>query len=380
MRLNFLPIFALAAVVAACGPKAADSALTLSGLDPANFESVIDGIESHLYTITNANGMEVCVTNFGGRIVSIMVPDKDGKMIDVVEGFDKVEDYQNIPSDFGASIGRYANRIGGATFELNGETIELLKNNGNNSLHGGPKGWQYQMYTAEQVSPSCLKVTRDSQAGDQNYPGHVVATCTYQLLDDNSIDISYTATTDAPTIINMTNHSYFNLSGDPSLPATDEIIYINASNFTPTSADLIPTGAIVPVEGTPMDLRTPVALSEGIDADYEALVFAGGYDHNWCLDNDCDINVLAAKLTSLKSGVSLEVYTDQPGIQFYAGNFLAGEFAGKKGIVYPKRSGICLETQIYPDAPHHPEWGQNPYLNPGETYTHHCIYKFTVEK
>lgn len=379
MKIKLLPIFAIAFLAASCGSKT-ESAFTMSGLDPSKFESVIDGVPSHLYTITNTNGMEVCITNFGGRIVSVMVPDKDGVMRDVVEGFDNVQDYQNIPSDFGASIGRYANRIGGATFELNGQTIELLKNDNQNSLHGGPKGWQYQMYTAEQVSPSCLKLFRDSPDGDQNYPGHVQAVVTYSLGDDNSIDVKYSVTTDAPTIINMTHHSYFNLSGDPSVPATDEIIYINASAFTPTSNDLIPTGEIRSVEGTPLDLRTPKVIGDDVESDYEPMQFAGGYDHNWCLDTNCDINVLAAKLTSPKTGISVEVYTDQPGIQFYSGNFIPGTFTGKNGILYPKRSGVCLETQIYPDAVHHPEWGQNPYLNPGETYTHECIYKFTVEK
>ncbi len=366
------------AMLSSCEPK--KPALTKSGLDPAAFVAEVDGIPIGLYTLTNANGMEVCVTNFGGRIVSIMAPDRNGELRDVVLGFDNVQNYMTVPSDFGASIGRFANRIGGAQFELGDKTVQLLKNDGENCLHGGPKGWQYQPYSVEQVDPSTIKLTRDSKDGDMNFPGHVIAVTTYKLTDDNAIDITYSATTDAPTVINMTNHSYFNLSADPSRDAMDEILYINSTAFTPTDKALIPTGEIADIIDTPLDFRTPTAIGKRIDTpDCEPLAFAGGYDHNWILDNNCDVKVLSCKLVSPVTGIGLEVYTDQPGVQFYAGNFLDGTAPGKGGIKYPRRSGICLETQNYPDAPNHPEF-PSPVLKPGETYTHHCIFKFTVEK
>lgn len=275
--------------------------------------------------------MEVCITNFGGRIVSIMVPDKTGKLQDVVLGFDSIADYINIPSDFGASIGRYANRINKGKLVLDKDTIQLPQNNFGHCLHGGPKGWQYQVYDAKQIDDTTLQLTRISPDGDENFPGNVTATVTYKLTDDNSIDIKYSATTDKKTVINMTNHSYFNLSGDPSKPATDEILYINADNYTPVDSTFMTTGEILSVKATPMDFTTPKAVGKEI-ADYKfvQLKNGNGYDHNWVLNTKGDIKQLAAKLTSPESGISLEVYTNEPGIQVYTGNFLDGSVKGKK--------------------------------------------------
>ncbi len=351
---------------------------TLSGLDPQAFVGEKNGKATTLYTLKNANGVEACITNFGGRLVSLMVPDKDGNMVDVVLGFDNINDYLTKPSDFGASVGRYANRIAGGTFQLDGVAVELVKNDGPNCLHGGPQGWQYQVYSAEQVDPQTLVLTLESPDGEMGFPGAVTVAVTYRLTDDNAIDISYSGTTDKPTVLNMTNHSYFNLSGNHAAEATDHELYINADAFTPTDRLLIPTGEITPVEGTPMDFRTAKVLAQDIESEYEAVRLGNGFDHNWVLNNAGDINVVAASLYSPATGILLETYTDQPGIQAYSGNFLTGKVAGKHGVLYPRRGGVCLETQLFPDSPNKPEW-QSPVLRPGETYAHRCIYKFSVK-
>ncbi len=368
-----------AAVAALCFASCANEPeALLSGLDPQKFVGEKNGKATALYTMKNKNGMEVSVTNFGGRIVSVVVPDKDGNMVDVVLAFDNINDYMTKSSDFGASVGRYANRIADGTFELDGEVITLDKNDGPNSLHGGSQGWQYQVYDMEQPDPQTIVLTMNSADGEMGYPGNVTAVVTYRLTDDNAIDISYSGTTDKPTVLNMTNHSYFNLSGNPAAPATDHVLYINADAFTPTNALLIPTGEFAAVEGTPMDFRTPKVVGQDIEADYEAVKLGNGFDHNWNLNNAGDINVVAASLYSPATGIFLETYTDQPGIQAYTGNFLTGQVAGKHGILYPRRGGICLETQVFPDSPNHPEW-PSAVLRPGETYKHRCIYKFSVK-
>lgn len=351
---------------------------TMSGLDPKDFVGEKNGKATALYTLTNDNGMEVCVTNFGGRLVSVMAPDKDGNMVDVILGFDNIEDYMTKSSDFGASIGRYANRIAGATFQLDGETIVLDANDGPNCLHGGTEGWQYQVYDAVQLDEQTLELTIVEQDGHMGFPGTVTAVVTYKLTDDNAIDIWFSGTTDAPTVLSMTNHAYFNLSGNHAVEGTDQVLYVNADNFTPADALLIPTGAFVPVEGTPMDFRTPKPVGQDINAAFEQLALGNGYDHNWVLNTAGDDTQLAFSLYSPATGILLEGYTDQPGIQVYSGNFLTGEVAGKHGTLYPRRASVCLETQLYPDSPNHPEW-PSATLRPGETYTHHCVYRFSVK-
>ena len=367
-----------AAMAALCFSACSNEpALTLSGLDPQAFVGEKDGKATALYTLTNANGMEVCITNFGGRLVSVMVPDKDGKMVDVILGFDNINDYMTKPSDFGASIGRYANRIGGATFELDGQTISLNKNDGENCLHGGAEGWQYQVYDAEQTDPQTIRLTIVDQDGHMGFPGTVTAVVTYKLTDDNAIDITYEGTTDKPTVLSMTNHAYFNLSGNHGAEGTDQVLYINADKYTPADAALIPTGEMRPVEGTAFDFRTPKTIAQDINADEEQLVLGNGYDHNWVLNTAGDITKLALSVYSPATGILLEEYTDQPGVQVYTGNFLTGEVAGKHGVKYPKRASVCIETQLFPDSPNRPEW-PTATLRPGETYTHRCIYKFSV--
>ncbi len=353
--------------------------LTASGLDPQNFATEVNGKATNLYTMKNANGMEVCVTNFGGRIVSIMVPDKDGVMRDVVLGFDSIADYISKPSDFGAAIGRYANRINLGQITIDGEQIQLPTNNFGHCLHGGPQGWQYQVYEGNQVNDTTLTMTMYSPDGDQNFPGAVTAVVTYTLTNDNALDIKYEATTDKKTVINMTNHSYFNLSGNPEAPITDHLLYVNADNYTPVDSTYMTTGEIVTVKDTPMDFTTAKAVGQEIDNfEFVQLKNGNGYDHNWVLNTQGDITQLATKLTSPVTGITLEVYTNEPGIQVYSGNFLDGTLSGKKGIVYNQRTAICLETQHYPDCPNKPEW-PSAILEPGQTYFSQCIYKFTVE-
>lgn len=375
----FVSAGVLTALLASCSQQP-QSNLTVSGLDPENFVSEVNGKPTSLFTIKNANGMEVCITNFGGRIVSIMVPDKNDSLRDVVLGFDSIADYVNKPSDFGAAIGRYANRINKGILAIDGDTIQLPTNNFGHCLHGGPQGWQYQVYEGQLVNDSVITMTMHSPDGDQNFPGAVTAKVTYTLTSDNALDIKYEATTDKKTVINMTNHSYFNLSGNPDQPATDHVLYVNADTYTPVDSTYMTTGEILPVKGTPMDFTTPKAVGQDIDKfEFEQVKNGNGYDHNWVLNTNGDITQLAAKLTSPESGISLEVYTNEPGIQVYSGNFLDGTLSGKKGIVYNQRASVCLETQHYPDSPNKPEW-PSVILEPGQTYQSECIFKFTVEE
>lgn len=353
---------------------------TKSGLNPEDFVAEYNEAPTALYTLTNKNGMEVCITNFGGRIVSIMVPDKDGNLKDVVLGFPTVKDYfpQNHLSDFGASIGRYANRIGQGKFTLDGVEYQLPRNNFMHCLHGGPTGWQYQVYETVEADKHHVKLMRVSPDGDNNFPGTVTAYTTYTLTEDNSIEISYEATTDAPTIINMTNHSYFNLSGDPAAyDVIDDVLYINASAITPIDRTCMTSGEITPVEGTPFDFRTPKAIGKDIAADDVQIRNGNGYDHNWVLSNNGSMDIAAAEVYSPVTGIVLTVYTDEPGLQVYTGNFLDGSAIGKNGVSYKFRSGICLESQKYPDTPNKPEW-PSAVLRPGETYTSHCTYSFST--
>ena len=379
MKKQILLVGLSTLMLMACQQKP-DKVSTLSGLDPVKFSTEVNHSQTNLYTLKNKSGMEVCITNFGGRIVSIMVPDKDGKMQDVVLGFDNIDDYIRIPSDFGASIGRYANRIAQGRFVLDNDTIQLPQNNFGHCLHGGPQGWQYQVYDANLIDNTTLELTRLSPDGDENFPGNVTAKVAGKRSHDNAVDIKYSATTDKKTIINMTNHSYFNLSGDPSQPATDHILYVNADNYTPVDSTFMTTGEIIPVKDTPMDFITPKAIGQDITKyDFVQLKNGNGYDHNWVLNTNGDITKPAARLTSPQSGITLEVYTNEPGIQVYTGNFLDGSIQGKKGITYNQRASVCLETQHYPDSPNKPQW-PSVILEPGQTYNSECIFKFSIAK
>lgn len=362
-----------------CAGNEKKEAATLSGLQASKFVADVNGKSTGLYVLKNKNGMEVCVTNFGGRIVSIMAPDKEGKMRDVVLGFDNVKDYMTYPTDFGATIGQYANRINQGKFTLDGVDYQLPQNNYGHCLHGGPKGFQYQVFDAVQQGDQTLELSYLCKDGEEGFPGNVQCKVVMTLTDDNAIDIKYSAETDKPTIVNMTNHSYFNLDGNAASNAK-HLLTIDADNYTPVDSTFMTTGEILPVEGTPMDFRTPTTIGERINNyDFVQLKNGKGYDHNWVLNTKGDVSKPCAILKSPESGIVLSVYTNEPGVQCYAGNFLDSTLTGKNGIVYNERASVCLETQKFPDTPNKPEW-PSAVLRPGEKYFSHCIFKFTVEK
>ncbi|MBR0531922.1 MAG: galactose mutarotase [Bacteroidales bacterium] len=381
MFKKYFAVCAAALLIMGCGGKKKAEVTGLkSGIDPEAFHVEKDGKWINLYTLTNKAGMEVSITNYGGRIVSVMVPDKKGEFKDVVLGFDNIQDYfpENNQTDFGATIGRYANRINQGKITVEGVEYQLPQNNYGHCLHGGPNGWQYKVAEVVSGSGNTLKLKFDSPDGEANFPGHVTAYVTFTLTEDNAIDIRYEATTDKTTVINMTNHSYFNLSGDPANHSIEaDELYINATNFTPVDDTFMTTGEIAPVEGTPMDFRKAKLVGKDINADYDQLHNGKGYDHNWVLDTKGDDTVLAAELYCPETGIALKQYTDEPGVQIYAGNFLDGTVTGKKGVVYNFRHAICLETQKYPDTPNKPDW-PSATLKPGEKYTSHCVFAFSV--
>lgn len=373
-------IFALGALVAAVCPSCSKDAtpeLTKSGLSKADFVATVDSVETNLYVLTNDADMEVCVTNFGGRIVSVMVPDRDGNFKDVVLGHDSIADYVNIDGNFGALIGRYGNRINQGRFTLDGVTYQLPQNNFGHCLHGGPKGFHNSVWNANQLDARNLELTLHSADGYAGFPGNLDVRVTYTLGDDNSLKISYAATTDKPTVVNLTNHSYFNLSGDPSLTILDEVVTFDADAFTPIDSTFMTSGEIRSVEGTPFDFRSGKKVGDDIDKDDEQLRNGLGYDHNMVLNTAGDISKVAASIYDERSGIKMEVLTDEPGIQFYVGNFLDGTVKGKKGVAYPRRSAICVETQHYPDSPNHDNY-PSTVLRPGENYSSNCIYRFSV--
>ena len=353
------------------------SELTLSGLNPQNFNVVLDQDTTRLFVLKNSNNMEVCIINFGGRIVSLMVPDKNGMMRDVVLGFDSIQDYIKYPSDFGATIGRYANRINQGRFTLDGKEYQLPQNNYGHCLHGGPRGFQYVVFDGVQLNDQELKLTYVSKDMEEGFPGNLTCCVIMKLTDENALEITYEAQTDQPTIINMTNHSYFNLDGTPQNGNSKHLLMINGDYYTPVDSTFMTNGEIVSVEGTPMDFRKPVAIESRIDMNFNQLKNGHGIDHNWVLNTKGDITKVCASLESLESGIKLEVYTDEPGIQIYSGNFLDSSLVGKKGIHYPKRASVCMETQKYPDSPNKPQW-PSCIIRPGEKYSSHTTFKFSA--
>ena len=373
------------AMLCACA-SGNESQLTVSGLDPAKFDTVINEKPVKLYTLKNQSGMEVCITNYGGRIVSLVVPDKDGKPTDVVLGFDNIAQYAdtlNSPSDYGSSVGRYANRIKKGKFKLGDAEYQLKQNDGPNCLHGGgTTGWMNQVYDAEQIGDSILKLTIVAADGENGFPGTVTAVTTYKVTADNTLDMTWEATTDKETIINQTNHNYYNLSGDFTTAAYDQVLYVNADKFTASDKLYIPTGEIRDVEGTAMDFRTPHAVGDSINSQYDQVQNATGYDHNYCLNTAGDDTKVCASLYSPKTGIFMEMFTNEPGVQVYSGNFQGvgkdADIIRKHGLKYPKHVSVCLESQKYPDSPNHPEW-ESPVLKPGEKYYSHAAYKFSIK-
>ena len=339
------------------------------------FGSTAKGEKASLYTLRNKGGIEIGVTDYGAALVKVLIPDKDGKVQDVVLGYDSAKAYEEGGVHFGATVGRVANRIGGACFELNGKIYALTTNDNGNSLHGGCDYYNKRMWRAEEVTGQKVIFYLESPDGDQGYPGAVRISVTYELTDDNEIKLHYHAVSDADTLINLTNHSYFNLSGHASGPVLGQEVFIAADVFTRADAESVPTGEIVPVEGTPMDFRKYKAIGEAIGADYEALILGQGYDHNWVLKGSG--LRLVAGMRSDKTGIVMEVLTDLPGMQFYTGNFLVSE-QGKKGAVYSRRHGACFETQYFPDAVHK-EHFEGPVIKAGASYDTVTIYRFRTE-
>lgn len=348
-------------------------------VEKASFGKIENGEEVFVYTLTNETGAQAKITNYGATVVSLTMPDKAGKMEDIVLGYDNVNDYAKGTSYFGAIVGRYGNRIGKGKFAIDGKEYQLAANNGENHLHGGVVGYNKVVWQVVNTSVadggSIITLKYVSKDGEEGYPGTVELTVNYKLTKNNELAIDYSATTDKPTVFNPTHHSYFNLTGNTENTILDHELMLNAEKYTPVDAGLITTGKFENVENTPMDFRKPVKIGERINNDFEQLKFGKGYDHNWVLNGWDKTVKLAASVYEPKSGRCMEVLTDQPGIQFYSGNFLDGTGAGKNGKPYKFRTGFCLETQCFPDSPNKPEF-PTVRLNPGETYKHTTIYKF----
>lgn len=363
--------------LAACGPKK-----EIRVLEKQPFGKTAEGQQIDMYKLSNKNGIEVSIITYGGIVTSLKVPDRNGKIEDVVLGFDTLDSYLPRIPYFGALIGRYGNRIAKGKFSLNGVEYTLAKNNGENSLHGGIKGFDKAVWTARDASTAdaaALELTYVSKDMEEGYPGSLSCTVVYSLNDKNEIKIDYSATTDKDTVVNLTNHSYFNLAGQGEGDILSHELTLHAAKFTPVDAGLIPTGELRSVAGTPFDFEKPMVIGSRINQDDEQLKLGKGYDHNFVVDGQAGTLRPAARVYEPKSGRVLEVETVEPGIQFYTGNFLDGSNRGKGGKVYQQRYGFCLETQHYPDSPNHPDF-PSTVLKPGVRYQTTTVWRFSVQK
>lgn len=351
-----------------CAQENTDQA---DSLQRESFGTLEDGREAELFTLTNSNDVEVQITNYGGIVTSISVPDKNNEFENVVLGFDDLEKYEEGHPYFGAIIGRYGNRIAGGEFEIDGTEYQLATNDGNNHLHGGEQGFDKVLWKAEALDDRSLKLTYLSEDGEEGYPGNLDVTVIYSLTDDNELRIEYTAATDKTTPVNLTNHSYFNLSGDPANTILSHRLQINADEYTPVNEELIPTGEIAPIEGTPFDFTEPHEIGARIEQ------VEGGYDHNFVLRREpSDTLYLAATLYSPESGREMKVFTMEPGLQFYSGNFLDGSLSGPENTPYEQHAALCLETQHFPNSPNEPDF-PSTFLQPGEEYHTVTVYQFS---
>jgi len=348
------------------------------------FGTLPDGRAAHLHTLANSRGATVSITNFGGIITSIIVPDREGRLDDITLGFDKLENYLAPHPYFGAIIGRYGNRIAAGKFTLDGKLHTLATNSESGgfpcALHGGHTGFDKVLWTPTPLlAPAAagLRLHYLSKDGDEAYPGNLDTTVTYWFNDNNELRIEYLATTDKPTPVNLTNHAYFNLAGEGSGTILDHLLTLNASRFTPTDKGMIPTGQIAPVAGTPFDFTTPRAIGERVDAPHEQIIFGGGYDHNFVLDRAAPGLAKAAEVYEPKTGRVMEIFTEEPGLQFYCGNFFDGTLTGKSNRPYPRRTGFALETQHFPDSPNHPEF-PSTILRPGARYQTATVHRFSA--
>jgi aldose 1-epimerase len=336
-----------------------------------------DGTPVSIYTLTSGR-IEARVTAYGAKLVSVRTPDRNGKVADIVLGFDKLDDFLNGKEPhLGSIVGRFGNRIALGKFSIDGKTYQVPVNNGPNALHGGPVGFDKYVWRAQEAS-NCVEFTHVSPDGDMGFPGTLTAKVRYTLTD-NSLHIDYSATTDKATVVNLTNHAYFNLHGDDEGNILDQVMQINADCFTPVDAGLIPTGALEPVAGTPLDFRKPEVIGARIDSSYEQMKLAGGYDHNFVVNGEAGKLRQAAIATDPVSGRSMTVETTEPGVQFYSGNFLNGVFTGRHGANYKKHTGFCLETQHFPDSPNHPHF-PSTLLRPGQTMHSTTVFAFGITK
>jgi aldose 1-epimerase len=343
----------------------------------ADFGKMPDGTGIQIFTLTNTHGLEARIITYGGAVVSLKTPDKTGAMGDIVQGFDSLAGYLAPEPYFGALIGRYGNRIGHAKFTLNGKDYALPKNDGDNTLHGGERGFDKRVWSARELPDGGLELTYLSKDGEEGFPGNLKATVAYHLTDADELKIEYSATTDQDTVVNLTNHSYFNLKGAGTGDNLGHLMMLNADKFTPVDAGLIPTGELRAVAGTPFDFRKPTAIGARIEQSDEQLKLGKGYDHNWVLNRTGSGLSLAARVEEPTTGRVMEVRTTEPGIQFYTGNFLDGTLKGKGGKVYGLRAAFCLETQHYPDSPNKPNF-PSTVLKPGQTYHTTTVYKFSA--
>ena len=382
--LSFLTGTLAIALLGSCQPstKQQEKTETMPSITKAAFGTV-DGQPVDLYTLTNSNGQTVKITNYGGIITSINTADKDGTIEDVVLGYDSLAGYLKAPSFFGAAVGRYGNRIAKGKFTLNGQTYTLAQNNGPNSLHGGKKGFDKVIWKAEEIKTDKsvgLKLSYLSADGEEGFPGNLNVTMTYTWDNENALTIDYEATTDKPTIVNLCNHSYFNLTGNTKRDILDHQVTLLASKFVPVDVTLIPTGELKEVKGTPFDFMQAAAVGARIDDTTDVQIKnGGGYDHCWVIDRKDSSLVSFATVVDPTSKRQMDVLTTEPGVQFYTGNFLNGTITAKHNVVYKKRFGLCLETQHYPDSPNQPSF-PSVVLNPGQTYRTTTVYKFSVQK
>ncbi|MBC8180728.1 galactose mutarotase [candidate division KSB1 bacterium] len=342
-----------------------------------NFQTVIDGKTTDLYTLKNSNGIIIKITNYGGKIVQILVPGRDGNLGDIVLGYETIDGFINGSPSMGALIGRYANRIANGKFELNGKTYTLATNNGPNHLHGGNKGFRFKVWDAKQIDDQTLQLSYLSIDGEEGYPGNLIVKVTYTLTNEDELKIDYYAVTDKSTVLNLTNHAFFNLAGQGNSLVLDHEVLINADFFTPTDKTNIPTGKITPVKGTPFDFTQTTKIGARINNDDEQLKFGNGYDHNYVVNKSDDPLTFAARVYEPTTGRVMKVFTTEPGIQLYTGNSLSDKDIGKAGKKYPARSAFCLETQHYPDSPNQTNF-PTTVLNPGEEFKSITVYKFSV--
>lgn len=358
------------------------NSITRSKLSVANFQKLVDGKNTELCILSNKQGAELVVLNYGAKIVSLMVPDRDGRLTDVVTGHNSIEEYLTSEEPyFGAICGRYGNRIAKGRFTLDGVTYDQLPiNNGPNCLHGGIKGFNSVVWDMKQTDAQTVELCYTSEDGEEGFPGELKTVVTYHLSGENEVEIRYRAETSKPTVLNLTNHSYFNLSGAGDPYVGDHLLTINADYYLPTDETAIPYGPKEAVEGTPMDFRTPHTVGERINEPFEQLKFGKGYDHTYILNKEkADDYAFCARCSSPKTGIVMEVYTSQPGVQLYTGNWMTGNFVGKNGQRYPERAALCLETQHFPDSPNKPEY-PSTVLRPGETFENRTTYKFSTEQ